>query len=126
MKSVLKKVVFTALGATMVLPFAACGSGENNPGGNGAATTLKVSVYAAGYGTGWIEEACRVYTDNHPDVTFKIEANSRMFDTIKTRLESNTCDSDVVLIANYNYTSLVARGVLEDLSDVYSAVIPDT
>ena len=87
---------------------------------------IKVSVYAAGYGTGWISEACRVYSDNHPDVSFSIEANARMFDTIKTRLESNTCDSDIVLIANYNYTSLVARGVLEDLSDVYESVIPDT
>ena len=123
MKKYLLKMVCIALCAFMLLPLYACG---NNGGEAGGKTKIKVSVYAAGYGTGWIEEACRLYTEDHPEIIFKIEANNRMFDTIKTRLETNTCDSDVVLIANANYSSLVARGVLEDLSDVYASVIPDT
>lgn len=123
MRKYLLKMVCIALCAFMLLPLYACG---NNGGEAGGKTKIKISVYAAGYGTGWIEEACRLYTEDHPEIIFKIEANNRMFDTIKTRLETNTCDSDVVLIANANYSSLVARGVLEDLSDVYASVIPDT
>lgn len=120
----LKKILCTALCAVMALSFAACNSDDtNNPG---AEHTLKVSVYAAGYGTAWIEEACRIYSESHKDVAFKIEANNRMFDTIKTRLETDTCDSDIVLIANANYSSLVALNKLEDLSDLYEMTIPDT
>ena len=124
MKKTLKKILCTALCAVMALSFAACNSDDsNNPG---AEHTLKVSVYAAGYGTAWIEEACRIYSESHKDVAFKIEANNRMFDTIKTRLETDTCDSDIVLIANANYSSLVALNKLEDLSDLYEMTIPDT
>ena len=120
----LKKILCTALCAVMALSFAACNSDDtNNPG---AEHTLKVSVYAAGYGTAWIEEACRIYSESHKDVAFKIEANNRMFDTIKTRLETDTCDSDIVLIANANYSSLVALNKLEDLSDLYEMTSPDT
>ena len=124
MKHSLKKMICAALCAAMILPLAACKpEGTINPG---AEHTLKVSVYAAGYGTGWIEEACRIYSEDHPDVAFKIEANNRMFDTIKTRLETDTCDSDIVLIANANYVPLVALNKLEDLTDLYDMVIPDT
>lgn len=134
MKSIGKKLACTALCALMAIPFAACGGGDNggtiigggdNPGG-GDKTTIRIAVYAAGYGTGWIEEACRLYAEDHPELKFSIEATPQMFDTNKTRLETNTCKSDVVLIANANYASLVARGVLEELSDVYDAVIPGT
>ena len=49
MKKTLKKILCTALCAVMALSFAACNSDDsNNPG---AEHTLKVSVYAAGYGT---------------------------------------------------------------------------
>ena len=124
MKHSLKKMICAALCAAMILPLAACKPEDTiNPG---AEHTLKVSVYAAGYGTGWIEEACRIYSEDHPDVAFKIEANNRMFDTIKTRLETDTCDSDIVLIANANYVPLVALNKLEDLTDLYDMVIPDT
>ena len=124
MKHSLKKMICAALCAAMILPLAACKPEDTiNPG---AEHTLKVSVYAAGYGTGWIEEACRIYSEDHPDVAFKFEANNRMFDTIKTRLETDTCDSDIVLIANANYVPLVALNKLEDLTDLYDMVIPDT
>lgn len=124
MKKSMKTVLCAVLCAVMALPSVACQADDViNPG---AEYTLKVSVYAAGYGTVWIEEACRIYSEQHSEVAFKIEANNRMFDTIKTRLETDTCDSDVVLIANANYASLVALDKLEDLSDLYEMIIPDT
>ena len=126
MKKILRGIVSVLLCGVLSVGFVACGEiGDGDGVNDGAETVLKVSVYAAGYGTGWIEEACRIYSEDHPEVGFRIEANNRMFDTIKTRLETGTCDSDVVLIANANYTSLVALGALEDLSDVYAAEIPD-
>lgn len=124
MKPITKTLLCSALCASMALPLAACGEGGGNADGD--KTTITISVYSAGYGTGWIEEACRIYEEDHDDVTFSIKANSRMFETNKTQLETNTCKSDVVLIANANYTSLAARGVFEDLTDLYDMVIPDT
>lgn len=126
MKKILSAILCVAMGAMLSLGVAGCSGSGGNDINPDADTTLKVSVYAAGYGTGWIEEACRIYSEDHPEVGFTIEANNRMFDTIKTRLETGTCDSDIVLIANANYSSLVALGVLEELSGVYNAVIPGT
>lgn len=126
MKKILSAVLCVAMGAMLSLGVAGCSGSGGNDINPDADTTLKVSVYAAGYGTGWIEEACRIYSEDHPEVGFSIEANNRMFDTIKTRLETGTCDSDIVLVANANYSSLVALGVLEELSGVYNAVIPGT
>lgn len=99
MKKILSAILCVAMGAMLSLGVAGCSGSGGNDINPDADTTLKVSVYAAGYGTGWIEEACRIYSEDHPEVGFTIEANNRMFDTIKTRLETGTCDSDIVLIA---------------------------
>ena len=124
MKKTFIKILSVIFCLILGLSSFACGGSEQT-GGEGK-TKIKVSVYAAGWGTKWIEEACAIYSDDHPDVEFKIEANNRMFDTIKTRLETGTCDSDIVLIATANYSSLVSLNVLEDLTSVYNQVIPDT
>lgn len=85
---------------------------------------INVAVYAAGYGKGWIDEACRLYEEEHPEYRFKIRANSRMFDTLKTELNTDVCPSDIVLVANYDYLNLATNGKLEELSSVYDSVIP--
>ena len=90
----------------------------------GEVTELTVSVYAAGFGQAWIDEACRIYEEEHPGVKFKIRANSRMFDTVKTELSTDVCKSDVVLVAYYDYLNLSTTGKLEDLSSVYSSTVP--
>ena len=92
----------------------------------GNETEILISVYAAGYGQGWIDEACRIYEENHPEYRFKIRANSRMFDTVKTELTSDTCTSDVVLVAGYDYLNLATTGKLAELSSVYGSQIPDS
>ena len=81
----------------------------------GNETEILVSVYAAGYGQGWIDEACRIYEEKHPEYRFKIRANSRMFDTVKTELTSGTCTSDIVLVAGYDYLNLATTGKLAEL-----------
>lgn len=92
----------------------------------GNETIINVSVYAAGYGKGWIDEACRIYEEKHPEYRFKIRANSRMFDTIKTELNANTCNADIVLVANYDYLDFATTGKLEELSSVYNSTVADS
>jgi len=89
-------------------------------------TEISISVYSAGYGTGWIEKACEIYEKNHPEYYFSIRANARMFETVTTELNSGTCKSDIVLIAGYDYLNLATSGKLLELSSVYSANIPET
>ena len=86
---------------------------------------INVSVYAAGYGKGWINEACRIYEEKHPEYRFKIRANSRMFDTVKTELNTGVCQSDIVLVASYDYLNLATNDKLEEISSVYDSVIED-
>lgn len=89
----------------------------------GDETEILVSVYAAGYGQGWIDEACRIYEAKNPGYRFKIRANSRMFDTVKTELTSDTCASDIVLVAGYDYLNLATTGKLTEISSVYDEKI---
>ena len=60
MKKILSAVLCVAMGAMLSLGVAGCSGSGGNDINPDADTTLKVSVYAAGYGTGWIEEACRI------------------------------------------------------------------
>ena len=99
-------------------------SSTSNREYTGDETEINVSVYAAGYGKGWIDEACRLYEQDHPEYRFKIRANSRMFDTVKTELNTDVCQSDIVLVANYDYLNLATNGKLEEISSVYDSVIP--
>ena len=89
-------------------------------------TEILISVYAAGYGQGWIDKACEIYEASHPEYTFRIRANSRMFETVTTELNSGTCTSDIVLLAGYEYLNIATSGKLLELSSVYSSVIPGT
>ena len=49
-----------------------------------------------------------------------------MFDTVKTELTSDTCTSDIVLVAGYDYLNLATTGKLAELSSVYDSKIPDS
>ena len=88
---------------------------------------INVWVYKAGYGQGWIDKACYLYERSHPgQYRFRIKANSRMFDTVKTTLTSNNCDADIVLVAGYDYLNLSSTGKLAELSSIFESTIPGT
>lgn len=138
MKNMWKKVLLIVLSLLIMCMFGACGvdlgkgNGDGDDGDDkepprdytGTETEINVSVYAAGYGKGWIEEACRIYEEAHPEYRFRIRANSQMFGTVKTELESNTCKADIVLVAGYDYLNLATTGKLLELTDVYDAKVP--
>lgn len=115
----MKKQMACALSALMLLSGAACGG--NGPGGGGG--DLSVMVYAAGYGMDWVEEAIRVYNEDHPEVTVTADGDPLAFDSIKTKLEIGTCPYDVIVVSTSNYESFVASGYLEPLDDVYDTTI---
>lgn len=132
MKKFANKILALAMGTFIAATFSGCvdfGDREESSSSRdytGNETEILVSVYAAGYGQGWIDEACRIYEEKHPEYRFKIRANSRMFDTVKTELTSGTCTSDIVLVAGYDYLNLATTGKLAELSSVYDSKIPDS
>ncbi len=123
MKKQFAGMLACALSGAMLLSCAAC----NLTGGGGKDKgDLSVMVYSAGYGMGWVDEAIRVYNEDHPEVKVVPEGDALAFDSIKTKLEIGTCDYDVILISTSNYESFVANGYLEPLTDVYDSAIPDS
>lgn len=132
-KKIIKGLMVTLLAATL----ASCvdlgedetssNFSENDISYTGEEKDINVWVYKAGFGQGWIDKACYLYEKAHPgQYHFRIKANSRMFDTVKTTLTSNNCDADIVLVAGYDYLGLGSTGKLADLSEVYNSTIPGT
>lgn len=132
MKSIVKKILTLVLCLATAFGCMACsvdlgeGESESESKDTTGKTEISVSVYSAGYGTGWINKACEIYEKNHPEYYFSIRANSRMFETLTTELNAGTCKSDIVLIAGYEYLNLATSGKLVELSSVYSSTIPGT
>lgn len=131
----MKKIISLILGTMVAMSFASCidmgdvnQSDDSSPSVSytGDEEEILVSVYAAGYGQGWIDEACRIYEESHPGYRFRIRANSRMFDTVKTELTSGTCTSDIVLVAGYDYLNLATTGKFLELTSLYDSTIPGT
>ena len=125
MKKSIKKIVAFIMGISLTAACMGCGETDKQES-TGDKTQIQISVYAAGYGTGWIDEACKLYEATHPEYEFKVRANSRMFDTIETELSNDTCTSDIVLVAGYDYLNLATKGKLTELSDLYDSEIPDS
>ena len=130
---ILKRIIALIISAFAVLGLAACkidigdfSTSESSSKDTTGKTEILISVYAAGYGQGWIDKACEIYEREHPEYVFKIRANSRMFETVTTELTSGTCNSDIVLLAGYDYLNIATSGKLVELSSVYSSNIPGT
>jgi len=88
--------------------------------------TISINVYAAGYGTGWIDSAVENFNKLYPGITVKVEASPLALSAVQTMLENKNCTYDLVLVASANYNSFVGKGYLEDLSDLYNSTIPGT
>lgn len=116
----MKKTILAILMAATVLFAVGC----NNNAGKGDGESVSIMVYAAGYGMGWLEEAVRLYQEDHPDVKFEIEGDPLAFETIKTKLENGNCKNDIILIGSEFYRTFVANGYLEELTDVYESQVP--
>lgn len=103
--------------------FAGCGGGNNDGGSSG---DLSIMVYAAGYGMEWVDEAIRVYKEDHPDIEISAEGDPLAFESIKTQLENGNCSYDIILVDTGYYDQFVANDLLLCLDDVYASTIPGT
>lgn len=117
-----KKIAVSILAGAMGIVSAGCGVGPN-ASVNG---DINIMVYSAGYGFGWLEEAIRIYEEDHPDVKIGYDGDSLAFETIKTKLDNGTCEYDIVLADSGFYDQFVANGALTSLDDVYDSLIPDS
>lgn len=131
---IFKKITAFALGVALCLSAVGCGGGSgDSSGGNGKIEmgkrgeegTLSLNVYAAGYGTDWITSAVTLFIEDNPNVKYYLEASPLALSAVKTQLENGNCKDDVILVNAADYESYVAKGYIEDLSDVYETVIPD-
>ena len=117
-----KALLAVALAGAMTLPMAACGPSVHK----GVEGVLSVSMYVAGYGEEWIDEAVRLYKEDNPGVEVDVESSALAMSSVKTQLENGNCGYDVVLVSAVDYPAFVARGVLEDLTGMYDSTIPGT
>lgn len=119
-----KKIITFTMLATMLFSAVGCGGTGMQKGGKEG--TLYINVYSAGYGTAWIDEAVRFFKEDNPGVEVEIEASPLAFSAIQTMLDNGNCTDDVILVGANNYRQFVSKGYLEDLSDMYESVIPDS
>ena len=117
----MKKQLACIISGLLLIAGTGCGGGGFGGTEEG---DLSVMVYAAGYGMDWVEEAIRVYNEDHPEVKVVSDGDPLAFETIKTQLENGTCSYDVVLVSTSDYNSFVAGGYLEPLDDLYDSLIP--
>lgn len=82
-----KKIGFLFLAVIMLLSFAGCG-GRTKKGVEG---TLAITVYSAGYGTEWIDEAVRLFKEDNPGVEVDLETSPLAFSSVQTMLENGNC-----------------------------------
>lgn len=117
-----KRLLACVLAAVSAAGLCACSSGAPTI----SEGTVVITVYAAGYGTDWLDEAIKEYQKTDPDVKFYPSGDPLAFETVKTKLENGTCTDDIILVSSSYYNQFVSSGYLEDLSDVYSSTIPGT
>ena len=120
----MKKIICFALCLMSLFTLFACGKSDIK--GNGQKGTLSINVYAAGYGTGWIDSAVNSFKKLYPDVKVKVESSPLALGSIQTTLENGNCKNDVILVGATNYESFISKGYLEDLTDLYDTIIPGT
>lgn len=132
------KIIALLLCVMASLSVIACGGGNGGSVGDsvkddagkigkrGEKGTLSLNVYAAGYGTDWITSAVSLFLQDNAGVKYYLEASPLALSAVKTQLENGNCKDDVILVSAADYESYVAKGYIEDLTDVYQSVIPDS
>lgn len=90
-----------------------------------------VEAYQGGYGTDWIEERARAFEDAHKNDVYGnkigVEIHVVTGDVIGKNLIQDTQNSNYDIVFSEqtpNYPMLVQQGVLEDLTDIVTEVIP--
>lgn len=120
----IKFILIMLLVISMMLPFTSCNNGNvdddwGNSGGNTKGKTLTIICYEAGFGTLWLDEMAKAFETAYDcKVTVK---RSYINGELIALLNDNSLNDDVVMALG-SMDAAQDRGLLVDLSDVYSAI----
>ncbi len=103
-------VVLLCVGAT--LSFVACNKTEDD------ANTLNVVVLNKGYGKDWIEELKRIFEEQNPGYTVKLEAVATASDLISSHLASRDNVDDLYISVGNDWMTYAAQGKFASLDDL--------
>lgn len=122
MNKKLAMTMATCMLATTCLSAAACGG----TGGSFGKNSIVFEVFNGGYGSDWAEEAVDAWNEENAETMgYRIELNPNKNEWYEqaANFEAGTAVSDIY-VGDAKYQEAVAKGWLEDLSDVWSS-IPD-
>lgn len=133
MKRNLKKLAACVLSVALLLTAAACGGGPDSneeKNGSGEGNTLRILVWAGGYGDQWAKDLVEGFRKKYPDMKVELESNP-LRDKISVQFEANPKDNryDILIsdceATNIAYTDYKIQGVehaFAELTDLYDTI----
>lgn len=118
----MKKLIAFLMGILMALTLVGCGGGSG-----GGSNVIWIAFAETGYGRAYLEEWIEEFQAAYPDENweFELEGDPQMTGQINTRLTTNNEIPDLFLGLTTNWQQWASRGLLADLSEVYSAPVDD-
>ena len=85
---------------------------------------LTIHYYEGGYGTEWLETACQMYKEKHPDFKYKLIGDTTITNTVFIYLKSGQNLSDIYMTQGSSaWPEWVTLGYLENLESVYESEV---
>src|SRR3954471_7316491 len=112
-----RRLLAAALAVPLVLGAAACGGDKDSGGGSDKKVELSIFWWGAQARAGLTDKALALYTQKHPNVTFKKtwQANQGYYDKLATLLAGGNAP-DIFQIDDQYLTDYASRGVTLDLT----------
>ena len=114
-----KKVLALIMALGMTASMVACGTqvGEEVPEGR---TQIKISMYAGGYGTEWMENLIDRMNNSQETYWYtRNPDNKAASDEIAAKILGGVVEADIYFTTPADVEELIVEGYLEDLTEVY-------
>lgn len=114
-----KKLLALVLALSTVAPMAACGTTVEPEVPEGR-TQIKISMYAGGYGTDWMENLMDHLNESQETYWYTRNAdNKASSEEITEKILGGVVEADIYFTTPADVERLVVGGYLEDLTEVY-------
>lgn len=118
----MKKIKLTSVVLTAAIGLSLCACSGGGEGGVGK-TKFYVFNYDGGYGTQWLKNAEADYEKTHTDVDIVIQPQKTANGNLTpSQIKNSTCK--LFFMEQVSYSSLIAEGVVGDLTDVLTSPNP--